>query len=260
MNLGLSGRAALVTGGSDGIGKATAHRLAAEGASVGITARRTDHLRAAAREIAESTGKQVFALPGDVTEPDQIQSAVDEAAAAFGRLDILVSNAGRSAAGHVDAVRDGEWREDLDLKLMGAVLGARAAAVHMRRQGGGRIINITTPAGKAPRGGSVPTSVSRAAGIALTKAMSLDYAADRITVNTVCIGLIKSAQHERSWRDSGRQLTLDEWYERLGSDVPLRRVGEAAEAADLIAFLASERAAYITGTAVNIDGGMSPVV
>ena len=90
--------------------------------------------------------------------------------------------------------------------------------------------------------------------------MSLDYAADRITVNTVCIGLIKSAQHERWWRDSGRQLTLDEWYEELGSGVPLGRVGEAAEAADLVAFLVSDRAAYITGTAVNIDGGMSPVV
>ena len=260
MNLGLSGRAALVTGGSDGIGRATAHRLATEGVSVAITARRTDHLEAAASEIATETGGEVLALPGDVTRPDQVLSVVDQAASAFGRLDILVSNAGRSAAGHVDAVADAVWREDLDLKLMGAILGARAAAVHMRRQGGGRIINITTPAGKAPRGGSVPTSVSRAAGIALTKAMSLDYAADRITVNTVCIGLIKSAQHERWWRDSGGQLTLDEWYEELGSGVPLGRVGEAAEAADLVAFLVSDRAAYITGTAVNIDGGMSPVV
>ena len=123
MNLGLSGRAALVTGGSDGIGRATAHRLATEGVSVAITARRTDHLQAAASEIAKETGGEVLALPGDVTRPDQVQSVVDQAASAFDRLDILVSNAGRSAAGHVDAVADAVWREDLDLKLMGAIPG-----------------------------------------------------------------------------------------------------------------------------------------
>ena len=260
MNLGLSGKAALVTGGSDGIGKATAHRLAAEGVVVAINARRADYLKAVATEIAAATGGRVLALPGDAGDPDQIRSVIDQAAAAFGRLDILVSNAGRSAADHIDMVDDEVWREDLDLKLMGAVRGARAASPHMRKQGGGRIVNITTPAGKAPGGGTVPTSVSRAAGIALTKAMSLDYAPDRITVNTVCIGLIKSMQHERWWEGSGRDVTLDQWYEEMGGRVPLGRVGEAEEAADLIAFLCSDRAAYITGTAVNIDGGMSPVV
>ena len=260
MNLGLDGRAALVTGGSDGIGRATAHRLAAEGADVAITSRRADHLREAAAGIERETGKRILALPGDVTDPAQVRSVVDGAAAALGGLDILVSNAGRSAAGHIDEVSDGVWREDVDLKLMAAIWGARAAAVHMRRRGGGRIVNITTPAGKAPPAATVPTSVSRAAGIALTKAMSLDYAADGITVNTVCIGLIKSAQHERWWRSSGRDITLDDWYSEMGSRVPLGRVGEAEEAADLIAFLVSGRAAYITGTAVNMDGGMSPVV
>lgn len=260
MNLGLSGKAALVTGGSDGIGRATAHRLAAEGASVAICARREDHLREAAASICEATGAKIYAMPGDVSAPGEIESMVERAVSSLGRLDILVNNAGKSAAGHVDAVTEDVWREDLDLKLMAAVAGARAAAVHMRRVGGGRIINITTPAGKAPRGGSVPTSVSRAAGLALTKAMSLDYAPDLITVNTVCIGLIKSAQHERWWQESGRDLTLEEWYEEMGSGVPLGRVGEAAEAADLIAFLVSDRAAYITGTAVNMDGGMSPVL
>ncbi len=260
MNLGLSGKAALVTGGSDGIGKAATHRLAEEGVSVAITARRAEHLDAAVKEIRTATGGRVLALPGDMIDPAQVESVVSEAAAAFGRLDILVSNAGKSAADHVDMVDDEVWREDVDLKLMAAVRGSRAAAPHMRKQGGGRIVNITTPSGKAPGGGTVPTSVSRAAGIALTKAMSLDYAGDGITVNTVCIGLIKSMQHERWWKSSGRDLTLDEWYEQMGTKVPLGRVGEAEEAADLIAFLVSDRAAYITGTAVNIDGGMSPVV
>jgi NAD(P)-dependent dehydrogenase (short-subunit alcohol dehydrogenase family) len=133
----------------------------------------------------------------------------------------------------------------------------------MRAQGGGRIINITTPGGKAPGAGSVPTSVSRAAGIALTKALSKEYAAHNILVNTICIGLIKSGQHERRWKAANTaqpDLTLDVWYDRMGEGVPLGRVGEAGEAGDLIAFLASERASYITGTAINIDGGRSAIV
>lgn len=260
MNLDLNGKAALVTGGSDGIGKATAQKLAEEGVSVAITARRVEHLNAASKEIEEITGGRVLSLPGDVTDAVQIKAVVDKAAKAFGRLDLLVSNAGRSAAGHVDLIDDELWREDIELKLMAAVRGARAAAEHMRIQGGGSIVNITTPYGKAPRPGSAPTAVTRAAGIALTKAMSLDYAPDNITVNTVCIGLIKSAQHERSWQVSKREVTLEQWYSEMGANVPLGRVGDAEEAANLITFLLSDRAAYITGTAVNIDGGMSPVV
>ena len=133
----------------------------------------------------------------------------------------------------------------------------------MKSQGGGRIINITTPGGKAPAAGSVPTSVSRAAGIALTKEMSKDYAKDNILVNTVCIGLIKSMQHERRWETANEKdssLTLDAWYEDMGKRVPLGRVGETREAGDLITFLVSDRAAFITGVSVNIDGGASPVV
>jgi NAD(P)-dependent dehydrogenase (short-subunit alcohol dehydrogenase family) len=133
----------------------------------------------------------------------------------------------------------------------------------MRAQGGGRIVNITTPGGKAPGPASVPTSVSRAAGIALTKELSKDYAKDNILVNTVCIGLIKSGQNRRSWeraRVDRPDLTEERYYEERGESIPLGRVGEAGEAGDLIAFLVSDRAAYITGTSVNIDGGSSAVV
>jgi NAD(P)-dependent dehydrogenase (short-subunit alcohol dehydrogenase family) len=133
----------------------------------------------------------------------------------------------------------------------------------MRKQGGGRIINVTNLGAKAPAAASVPTSVSRAAGIAVTKAMSKEFAPDNILVNTVCIGLIKSGQHEsrfeRTMSDNPDN-TLEGMYESMGSRVPLGRVGEAAEAGDVIAFLASERASYLTGIAVNIDGGTSPVV
>ena len=263
MDLGLEGKVALVTGGSDGIGKAAAHRLAAEGAKVTICARRPDVLEQAAADIRASTGGEVAAIPADVTKPDQIAGLFDAILAAHGRIDILVNNAGTSAAGLFEDVTDEVWQADLDLKLFGAIRCSRLAIPHMRAHGGGRIVNITTPAGKAPAPASVPTSVSRAAGIALTKELSKDYAGDNILVNTVCIGLIRSGQNRRAWqraRADRPDLTEDQYYAERAQSIPLGRVGEAAEAGDLIAFLVSDRAAYITGTSVNIDGGSSAVV
>ena len=160
-------------------------------------------------------------------------------------------------------VTDEAWQHDLDLKLYGAIRTSRLTVPLMRQQGGGRIINVTNLGAKAPGAASVPTSVSRAAGVALTKAMSKEFAADNILVNTVCIGLIKSGQHEtrfKTMRETHPDITLDEFYANMGSTVPLGRVGEGAEAGDVIAFLASERASFLTGIAVNIDGGTSPVV
>ena len=263
MDLGLEGKVAVVTGGSEGIGKAAALSMAAEGATVVICARRPDVLERAADEIRQTTGAKVTPVPADVTEPDQIELLFRAAIEAHGRIDILVNNAGTSSAGHFDEATDDTWRADLDLKLYAAIRCSREAIPHMRAQGGGRIINVTNIGGKAPGPRSVPTSVSRAAGIALTKAMSKDYGADNILVNTVCIGSIKSGQGERAWRrlrDEEPGLTLDQFYTRRAENVPLGRVGETMEAGDLIAFLASERAGYITGVAVNIDGGASAVV
>ena len=263
MDLGLKGKVALVTGGSEGIGKATAARLAAEGSKVAICARRPDVLQAAAEEIEETTGVGVLAVPADVALPQQIESLFETVMGAFGRLDILVNNAGTSAAAYFGDTTDQAWQADLDLKLFAAIRCSRLAVPHMKARGGGRIVNVTNLGGKAPGPSSVPTSVSRAAGIALTKALSKDYAADNILVNTVCIGLIKSGQNERQWeraRADRPDLTLEDWYAERGSDVPLGRVGESEEAADVIAFLASERAGYVTGVAINIDGGASSVV
>jgi len=262
MELGLRGKVAIITGGSEGIGKAAALSLAAEGARVVICARRIDVLEQAAEAIRQATGGEVLAIPTDVTQADQVKSLFAKTIEAFGRVDILVNNAGTSAAHPFEEATAEIWQIDLNLKLFGAIHCCREALPHMRAQGGGRIINITTPGGKAPGAGSVPTSVSRAAGIALTKALSKEYAAHNILVNTICIGLIKSGQHERRWKAANTaqpDLTLDVWYDRMGEGVPLGRVGEAGEAGDLIAFLASERASYITGTAINIDGGRSSV-
>lgn len=260
MDLGLRGKVALITGGSEGIGRATALRLAQEGAGIAIAARRPYVLETTATAIREATGADVLAVPTDVTQPDELRHFVEAAAEHFGRIDILVNNAGRSFARHFDEVSDEDWEADLQLKLMAAIRASRLVIPHLRRAGGGRIINVVMIGGKQPGPRSVPTSVSRAAGIALTKALSKDLAADRITVNAVCVGLIKSAQHERTWQREGSPPTLEEWYAERGTTIPLGRVGEAEEVGDLIAFLASDRAAYITGTAINIDGGTSAVV
>ena len=263
MDLGLTNKVSIITGGSEGIGKAAALSMAAEGAKVVICARRADVLEAAAAEIRAATRGEVLAIPTDVTQPDQIKSLFDQTIAAFGRVDILVNNAGTSSAYPFEEATIEIWRTDLELKLFGAIHCAQAALPYMRAQGGGRIINLTTPGGKAPGPRSVPTSVSRAAGIALTKELSKEYAKYNILVNTVCIGLIKSGQHEKRWAQANAadpNVTLEGWYDNMGKAVPLGRVGEAREAGDLIAFLASERASFITGTAVNVDGGSSAVV
>jgi NAD(P)-dependent dehydrogenase (short-subunit alcohol dehydrogenase family) len=173
----------------------------------------------------------------------------------FGGVDILVNNAGTSAAAGFEQVDERAWQADLELKVIAAIRFCRLVIPHMKRRGGGRIINVTTVGGKAPSPRALPTSVSRAAGINLTKSLAHEYAADHILVNTVCLGLVKSAQWER--RAKGE---LDAHYREAARRVPIGRVGEASEFADLVAFLASERAGYITGTAINFDGGMSAAV
>jgi len=266
MDLGLKGKVAIVTGGSNGIGKAAAWRLAYEGARVAICARTKEPLDEAAKQILTRTENEVLPIQADVTIPSDVEMVVKTTVEHFGGVNILVNNAGQAASGPFEGVTDEAWEADFDQKLWAAIRFSRESVPHMRRAGGGRIINVTNLGAKAPGPSSVPTSVSRAAGIALTKAMSHDLAGDNILVTTVCIGLIKSGQWERRYDQAHSQepdLTLDEYYDRMarqGRGVPLGRTGEAEEAGDVIAFLASERASYLTGIAVNIDGGSSPVV
>ena len=203
------------------------------------------------------------AIPCDVTDESAVTALVGRVVEEWGSVDILVNNAGTSSVGPFESVTDETWDADIGLKVYGAIYCSRAVIPLMRSAGGGRIINITTPGGKAPGASSLPTSLSRSAGTALTKAMSKELAADNILVNTICIGLIKSGQHERRYeamQERNPEVSLDGFYERMGERVPLGRVGEAPEAGDMICFLASERASYVTGASINIDGGTSPVV
>lgn len=260
MDLGLAGRVALITGGSEGIGKATALSLANEGARVAICARRPEVLEDAAAQIKQATGAEVLTVSADVMTAGGVERAVAAVIERLGPITILVNNAGTSAAAPFEHVDDDAWSADLDLKLMAAVRTSRLVVPAMKANGGGRIVNVTNIGAKQPGAGSLPTSVSRAAGIALTKAMSKDLAQHNILVNTVCIGLIKSAQIERAANRRFPDLPLDQAWERMAAAVPLGRIGEAAEAADLITFLVSARGSYLTGVAINVDGGSSNVV
>ncbi len=255
LELGLTGKVAIVTGASEGLGRATAERFAREGVRVAICARRKDVLERAAEEIRRATGGEVLAQAADVTRPDDVEAFVTATVARFGGVDILVNNAGTSAAGPFETVDERTWQADIELKLLAVIRFCRLVIPLMKQRGGGRIVNVTTVGGKAPAARSLPTSVTRAAGINLTKSLANEYAADKILVNTVCLGLVKSAQIARRAKGD-----LETHYRELARRVPIGRVAEASEFADLVAFLVSERAGYITGASINFDGGVSAVV
>jgi NAD(P)-dependent dehydrogenase (short-subunit alcohol dehydrogenase family) len=210
-----------------------------------------------AAEIRAAAGK-VAAVQADVGKPEDCARVVAEALRAFGRIDILVNNAGTSSAGEFESVTDEAWQRDLDLKLFAAIRFCRLVLPHMKEQGGGRIVNITTIGAKQPRARSMPTTVSRAAGLALTKALSKEYAPHNILVNTVSLGLVRAGQHEKKAEKAGRP--VEDLYAEMGKDIPLGRVGRAEEAASVIAFLVSGAASYVTGTSINLDGGASGVL
>lgn len=263
MDLGIAGRVAVVTGGSEGIGKAAAHILAEEGVNVVILARTQSKLDAAVAEISSTAVGSIQAISCDVSDSESVDSAFKKILGEHGKVDILVNNAGQGNANTFDALDAETLDQDFQLKVHGAMYCSKAALPSMRSNRWGRIINITTAAGKAAGYSTLPTAMSRAAGIAMTKSMSKEYGADNILVNTVCIGSIRSAQNMKRAEEavaSGAVATTEEYYVERCKNVPVLRVGEAREAGDLIAYLASDRASYVSGTAINMDGGAAPVV
>ena len=260
MDLTLHNRCALITGGSLGLGKAMAQAFYQAGAKVAIVARRQETLDEAVAEISAQSGGQIQGFSADVADADSIKAAHDAIVSSLGPVDILVNNAGQSAAAPFMKSSDEDWQKDIDLKLMAAVRLTRLVWPHMTEQKWGRIVNVLNTMAKAPSANSAPTSVTRAAGMALTKVLSAEGAADNVLVNAILIGLIKSDQIRRWHENSGENISLDEFTERYGANLPMGRIGEADECANLVHFLCSEAASYITGCAINMDGGMSKVV
>ena len=255
-DLGLKDKVILITGGSDGLGFASAELLSSQGAQVVICGRRGDYLKEKAVIISEKTKNDVLAIQADVSKADDCKRLVEETISKFKKINVLVNNAGASAAGLFEDVTDKNWEDDINLKLMSSVRMCRLVIPYMKSNEEGIIINATIGGGKAPNAGSLPTSVTRAAGINLTKSLANEYAKNNIRVNTICIGLIKSAQWDRK---SGAG-SVDELYIEMSKKVPMGKVGEEIDYANLVAFLSSEKSAYITGTAINLDGGLCPVV
>jgi len=260
MDVRLDGRNALITGGSKGLGLAMAKKFAAAGANVAILARRAEPLEEAKRAITAGTLSKVMAVPCDVAKAADVTAAFAAAQAELGHIDILVNNAGQSQTGKFESITDEVWQADLDLKLFAAIRFARLALPRMKERRFGRIINVLNIGAKAPRAGAAPTVVSRAAGMALTKVLAGEGAPFNVLVNALLVGVIVSDQIARRHRAEGTNVSLDDYIHKAGAQVPLGRMGEAEEFANVACFLASDAGSYVTGTAINVDGGMSPVM
>jgi NAD(P)-dependent dehydrogenase (short-subunit alcohol dehydrogenase family) len=258
MEIDLSGRAAIITGGSKGIGLAVATRFAASGADVAIIARGREALDQAVDAVKKEAKARVAGITADVAAAAEIRRAYDEAMNALGKVDIVMNNAGTSRTAAFEEVTDDIWRQDFDEKLFAAIRLTRLVWPQMKERRWGRVINTLNIGAKAPRAKSAPTSVTRAAGMALTKVLAAEGAPHNVLVNALLIGFIEADQHVQRAQRTG--IALDEYYKARGNEVPLGRVGRSEEFANIACFLASDAASYITGTAINVDGGRSPVV
>jgi len=262
MNTDLSGKTALITGGSLGLGLAMATAFYREGAKVAILARRAEPLAAACLSIEAGGGGNSSAVAGyvcDVADADAVTATVDRVRTELGGVDILVNNAGHAAAKPFMEISDAEWQADIDLKLFAAIRLTRLCWPHMAERGWGRIINLLNVYAKAPDARTAPTSVSRAAGMALTKVLSAEGAPHNILVNALLIGFIRSDQIHRRYQAAKTEQSFDEFVAAAGARLPMGRMGEPEEVANLALFLASDAASYVTGCAINMDGGVSKV-
>jgi 3-oxoacyl-[acyl-carrier protein] reductase len=265
MDVRMDGRVAVITGASTGLGLATAKEFAASGASVALLARRPDVLATAKDEVtraAGTTNARIGAYPCDVAKAQPITDTFNKIEADFGHIDILMNNAGMSHAKPFDTVTDEDWQNDLDLKLFAAIRTIRAVLPGMRERRWGRIVNVLNIGSKAPTANSTPTSVSRAAGMALTKALSQENAPYGVLVNAMLVGLIDSDQWQRRHKTpAGEGKTYEEFLAGMAEGrIPLGRIGRAEEFARMACFLCSDAGSFITGVAINVDGGASPVV
>ncbi|MEK7386050.1 MAG: SDR family oxidoreductase [candidate division NC10 bacterium] len=257
MDLGLKGKVALVTGGSKGIGKAVARGLAQEGAKVAICARTRAELDAAAAELSKATGSEVFGVAGDLTREADVQKIVDAAVGRFGRIDILVNNAGTAPGGLLLDLAEEQWQQALQLKFMGYVRCMKAVIPHMLRQGGGRIVNIVGNDGVKPIGIELTPSAANAADLAVTVALAEQYGPNNICINAINPGPVATERWDGLIGGIARirKISVDEAQKRAERSIPLGRICTPEEVANVAVFVASERASFMNGALITLDGG-----
>ena len=259
MELGLAGRRAIVTGGTKGIGRAVVEELLAEGVAVAFCARNSDEVKLAEEELAGRG--DVAGWVTDVTDPNAVQSFVDAAAERLGGLDILVNNAGAAHPGNFETLTDEDWHGDLDVKLFSQIRCTRAALPYLRQSQSPRVVNVNAVYAKYPDPNFFATTVNRAACLNLTKALAQQYGPEKILVNSVNIGFVVTPQWENIRRRRAPDSTQEEFFAELARvEVPLGRFGSVDEVSGVIAFLASDRASYITGASIDVAGGMGKYV
>ncbi len=259
MDLGLREKVAIVMAASKGLGRACAVALAAEGAQVTIGARDAQVLEKTAQEIQQTTRSRVLAVPTDVTKAEDVEAIVAATVREFGRIDILVNNAGGPPAGNFESFGDAHWQTAFELNLLSTVRLVRLVLPHMRTTGNGRIITIVSTSVKQPIDGLLLSNAIRSGVVGLAKTLSVELAPDNITVNNVCPGRILTDRlrqiyhiNERLQQGVSEEAVLKE----MSQDIPLGRVGKPEEVGAFVAFLASQQAAYITGTTIQVDGGL----
>ncbi len=257
MDLNLGGKVAVITGGSIGIGHAIAVELAREQANVVIVARDAERLAAAAKDMSRDTGRRVIACAGDMTKPDDIARAMDTAREAFGRIDILVNNAGASPMGRIAETPDATWAKSIELKLLGYMRCARNVLPEMRDRRWGRVINIIGRSGHQPRAAYMAGGAVNAALLNFTLALAEECAPDNVLVTGVNPGPVQTDRWDSLVSQGAAIAGQDRGAANAAAiaSVPLGRVGEPHEVSGLVAFLCSDRASFITGTCINIDGG-----
>ena len=260
MELGLTGRRAVVTGGSKGIGLAVARELAAEGVSVALCARDAGEVEAAATQV-RAAGGVVHAQVADVTDPAQVEQFVAASARALDGIDVLVNNAGAAHPGRFESLTDDDWQGDLDVKLFSQIRCTRAALPHLRRSPAARVVNVNAVYARYPDPAFFATTVNRAACLNFSKALAIELGPERILVNSVNIGFVVTPQWENIRQRRAPDATPEEFFAGLAAqEVPLGRFGEVDEVSGLVAFLASDRASYLTGTSIDVAGGMGRYV
>jgi len=261
MDIRLTGRVALITGGSKGLGLATARRLCASGADVAIIARDQKTLQEAERDIrASDPVGNVATFAYDISKAESCTALYADVVQRFGKVDILVNNAGVHASGAFEDITDDMWQADIDLKFMAAMRLCRLAFPDMKARQWGRIINTLNIFAKAPNARTNPTAVTRAATMTMGKALAAEGAPFNVLVNGLVVGVIESDQLRRGFKASGGndyEAFLAGVAKQLG--IPMGRVGQPEEFANIACFLASDAASYITGTSINVDGGWCPV-